>query len=623
MSAVDRRATFAALRACAAPLIASGALDDGDLQLALELGRLGGEARPEVLLAAALVAAAPRAGDAAVDLAKAGGSIAGGLPAPDAWLDAVRTSSLVAPAGSRVAPIVMHGALLCSRRAFEQQRRLAAALVERASVDDAPLAGAPVDRAHLEALLDRYFPAAPGAGPDPQRLAAASGATRAFTVVTGGPGTGKTHTIRATLAVLVELARARGASLRIALAAPTGKAAARITQAIADGLDALPVDPETRAVLAALEARTLHRLLGAPRRATGAIAAGETRLPHDVVVLDEASMADLGTFARLVDALRPDARLVVLGDPRQLASVEAGSVLADLVPGAPSDAARAPALARCVVALSRARRFGADEPVGRIAAAIAEGTSESFARALDVLDEARDAAGPSAALVAGARGGRLDETFLATLAEGYAAYLDVLREGPARGDDEIAHHARVLRAFDAYRVLCVHRAGPAGADAVARAIGARLLDRERARAAGGVDGLWPGKPVMVVRNSYDVGLFNGDVGVVVPREGGLVVAFPGEGEGAVRWFSPERLPAHELALATTVHKAQGSQFDHVALVLPDVVSAVLSREVVYTGVTRARRRVTIAGERAVLRAALDRPTVRASVLRDMLWGTAR
>jgi exodeoxyribonuclease V alpha subunit len=645
VSANDPRGACKVLRERAGVLLDEGLVEDADLRIAAELGRFGGELREDVLLALALVAAAPRRGDVALDLARSVAEPSIGLPPGREWLDAVATSPLVSgPGADAVTPFVLDGALLHSRRAFEQQVRLAAKLRARADAGLADLGGAPVDLEALAEQLRRHFPESRGAALDRQMLAVATGTLRFVSVIAGGPGTGKTFTIRTLLAVLFELAAARGTELRVALTAPTGKAAARITQAIGEELADLRVEDTTRAALASLDARTIHRLLGVDRRAGRPRRATDATLPYDVVVVDEASMVDLTLMCRLLDALHPETRLVLLGDRHQLASVEAGSVLADLVPegtsgltsrwtsgfsgalevalGIPLESDEAASLlGECVVHLERPRRFDASAPVGLLAKGISEGSAQSIERALAVFDESPSPGGPSATLVPHGRAGRLDEPLIARLASGYAPYIDVLEGGPAGRETIEAFHLRVLRALETYRVLCVHRAGPFGAESVARSLGGSLL-RGRRRGSRDVDSDWVGKPVLVVRNSYDTGLFNGDVGVVVARDGGRAVAFTA-GADSVRYVRPERLPPHELALATTVHKAQGSQFDHVALLLPDVLSAILTREVVYTGVTRARESVTVAGDRAILRAALARPTVRASGLATMLWGSSR
>ncbi len=636
MSARAPSDSYAELHLRAAPFRVAGLVDDADLRIAAALGSLGGEERPEVLLLLALVLAAPRRGDVALDLVHLALPEGAEGPQGRTWLDLACSSALVAAPGAEPrTPFVAHGGLLYTRRGFDQQARLAAALHARAASGLADLAGEPVSLDALAATLRRLFPGSGGEPLDRQMLAVATSALRLVTVVTGGPGTGKTYTIRALLAAIVELAADRGVALRVALAAPTGKAAARITQAIGEGLASLDVTKATRSALASLEARTLHRLLGVRRSLA-------TRLPYDVVVVDEASMVDLAMMWRLVDSLRPDARLVLFGDRYQLASVEAGAVLADLVPPAsPRGSPRltegfartleaalgatvgsgegGSALSDCVVHLERPRRFDGGGPVGRLAREIVMGTPESIERALAIVDEATAPAAPSVSIFAHGRSGRLGERAVERLASGYLPYLDLLEGGPSVGEALDAFHARVLAAFDAYRVLCVHRAGPFGAEEVARALGASLLRRQR-RSPERVDDAWLGKPVLIVRNSYDLDLFNGDVGIVVARGGEPVVVFSGGPKGGVRYLRPERLPPHELALAMTVHKAQGSQMDRVALVLPDAPSAVLSREVVYTAVTRARKSVAIAGDRTILRLSLERPTVRASGLADMLWG---
>jgi exodeoxyribonuclease V alpha subunit len=639
--------TLARLRDAARSLEALGLLEPADLAIVGELARLGGERRADVLVALALAVAAPRRGDVALDLGALRALGEPGAPvfeAPEALLGALSGSALVGSPEAPPRPFVLHRGLLYARRYFVHQRRLAEALralaaelapVERSARAPRPL---PAEAAAgsteaVEALLARLFPEQGEGASDRQRLAVALALRKRLTVLSGGPGTGKTFTIRIILAALLEL----GARPRIALSAPTGKAAARITEAIAEGLDALPVTAAVRAEIAALRGQTIHRLLGVDPSSPARFRHGPRRpLPYDVVLVDEASMVDLPLLAKLVAALRPGARLVLLGDRHQLASVQAGSVLADLTATrVPFQPRFSPALAAelaslgsevvgdeavtavedCVVHLDRPRRFAAQGGVGRLAAALADGSGEAIERSLALLEG--EAPGAELRLVPYASG-RLDRAALARLAAGHRAYLACLDAGPRAGEAWTAFHRRVLDAFDAYRVLCVHRVGPFGVEALDHALARHLLRARRSSADPA--SFWLGRPVLVRRNSYDVGRMNGDVGVVVRGEGGAkLVAFADDATSGVAYLPPERLPPHEGALAMTVHKSQGSQFDRVALLLPQSQSPLLTREVVYTAVTRARRGVEVFGDREVLRAALAKTVARASGLRAMLF----
>jgi len=450
-------------------------------------------------------------------------------------------------------PLVWDGRRLYLRRYFDYERRVAADLLARSAAPDAT--GAPDPQA--EARLTEQFA---DAG---QRNAARIALTRRLVLISGGPGTGKTHT----LARIIGLLQAATPSLRIALAAPTGKAAARMSAAL-----------QAAGVVSAGGARTLHRLLGLRGDGRGFLHHRERPLAVDVLVVDEASMIDLSLMAHLLDALPATARLILLGDRDQLAAVEAGAVFADLC--------ASPCLESCVAPLTTSFRFGGASGIGQLADNLRRG----------------DAEGAVAQLQAG--GGDLVwhsqdgiQAAISAARAGYRDYLESVASGSAAD--------RLFECFDRFRVLCAHRQDAARIN--------RALSGEVLRPVAGT-------PIMALRNDALLRVFNGDIGLVLadPADDQLKACFPGEAGNAWRWIPLTRLPEWEPAWAMTVHKAQGSEFAQVLLVLPSAISPVATRELVYTGVTRARQGVALWTGEAVLRAAIERRAERMSGLRERL-----
>ncbi len=588
-----------------------GALSDLDVQFARFVARIANDDVDELVLAAALASRQIDRGHVCADLAELAGRVV--LPADDddpeagppvqapalaRWRRALAASPVTADGG----PLVLDSAgRLYLRRYFELERSLAAGLLRRAT-------GAPtVDDARLRADVARLFPAR--ATVDWQRVAAVTAVLRGLCIVSGGPGTGKTSMVVRLLALL---AGQSPRPLRVGLVAPTGKAAARLQEAIRAARGTLPISDDVRARIPDATA-TIHRLLGVRRDSTACRYGPEHPLPLDLLVVDEASMVDLALMARLVAALPDDARLVLLGDRDQLASVEAGAVLGDVCGPAPGlstiararlasfvDAAvpagrpsRSP-LADCVVLLVESHRFRDASGIGRLATAVNDGARERVASLLD------DPALPDVTR----SDGDTDELVAAALA-GHAAY----RERVAAR----AEPAAVFAAFRAFRMLCAHRRGPRGAETLNACITEALDPRAE---------WYPGRPILVTQNDHALRLFNGDVGIVLPDasdRGRLHVVFEGE-EGRLRRIPPLRLPPHETTYAMTIHKSQGSEFDRVLLVLPSEDSRLLTRELLYTGITRARQAVAVWGDDVVLRAAVERRLTRSSGLRDALWG---
>jgi exodeoxyribonuclease V alpha subunit len=693
-----------------------------DSALATQLHRLDRATPPAVLVAAAVLAHMEGRGHTCLSLAALTqppvgllGWSADQVQAPQgllalwahlpgdvaAWVSALQAAPQVclrhADAPDLGQPLVLGGSaaapLLYLRRYRAYEERVGQQLLQRAQ------STRPVPEALARQWLDRFFgqQTPPSQGPQPgvadedqtdwQKLACAVALRAQLSVITGGPGTGKTYTAARLLAVL--LALHEGPSpLRVALAAPTGKAAARLKQSIDGSLQALKAqaaepagDPAERPVAGALDldtliqrmgpARTLHSLLGARPDTRMFRHHAANPLDVDVLIVDEASMVHLEMMDALLQALPPHARLVLLGDKDQLASVEAGAVLGDvcrdaaqggyhhdslrfaasvagqtLAPRFHASATQAvSALAQQTVMLRKSRRF--DGPIGQLALAVNAGDAEAawacFKTFLDHVASMRapthpERASPTALETAMpllalqpantqvvcdlALGHRVQATGAgrvgAAPGASYADYLQKMRALPDTQDAAVhaAAVVEVLQSFDRFRILCAVHQGDWGTTALNAAVQKALAD------AGWLkpQGEWfAGRPVMVTRNDTQLGVFNGDVGLVLPNTQGVLKAWFLDGQ-QLRSVSVSRLAHAETAFVMTVHKSQGSEFEHTALVLPPGAVDVLSRELVYTGITRARQQFTlIEGQAGLLQAAIARPSVRVSGLRQW-WG---
>ena len=632
----------------------AGVLAAADVHVALRLAALSGEKDPAVLLATALAVRGPRLGHVYVDLATIAEQATvdadepvelSALPWPAArdWTRALSRSVLVAtgedddepalgggappaqplpPGGAPSAqplppggappparprtlgqgsaparPLRLTGTRLYLDRYWREERQVAADL--RAFGERAALG---IDEALLAEGLRRLFPRD---ADDRQRLAGATATRRRLTVVAGGPGTGKTTAVARILALLFEQARAANdPQPLVALAAPTGKAAARLEEAVRAEARSLDVAPPIREQLLELGGSTLHRLLGwKPGSHSRFRHDRSNHLPHDVVVVDETSMVSLSLMARLVEAVRPGARLVLVGDPGQLTSIEAGAVLGDIV-GPAADRSRPASgvvgghIGDGIVVLDRAHRFGSG--IAAVADAVRGGD------AVATLEALRDYPGEVAwipvdvAVAPDALSEVRDQAVAAGKAVATAA---------AAGDS-----AKALQAIGAFRVLCAHRRGDHGAQA--------WRERVESWLAAAIDGFanqgewYVGRPLLMTENDYGLRLYNGDTGVVVAGDDGR----PGAAfERHEQLIGTARLEAVETVYAMTIHKAQGSQFDTAVVLLPPETSPILTRELLYTAVTRARTRLIVAGTEDAIRAAVARPVARASGLRARLW----
>ena len=609
----------------------------------------------------------------------AGGPLATTVALPTtlpAWRAALAASGVVGPAhqpGSH--PLVLDADdRLYLHRYFDLEQRLARRLARCVAqpappVDDAGTSAAADALARAAALLSTLFAAnaaAVGASGDAahllpvdwQQMAAALALRNRLTVISGGPGTGKTTTVANLLACLLTLQPAA----RIVLAAPTGKAAARLAEALRGRAAHLGADLRARLPV---ESFTLHRLLGVrPAGAAGGGGGGGWGdeggdggfvhhaghpLALDVLVVDEASMLDLALATRLLEAVPDSARIILLGDKDQLAAVESGAVFAELsadpslspacraqlgalcgvAPAGiqPAAPVRASALHDSVVWFDRNFRFAADSGIGRLAADTVAGRADA---ALAWLRHGGDA---SVRWLDDSGAAPLPAT-LAAITAGFAPYLAALRQGLA-GPGAVGRLTETFEAFGAFRVLCAVHDGPRGVAAINQAVSRQLQQALHTLPGGGaaVDSRSPwfaGRPVMVLRNDPGLRLFNGDIGITLPAAAGLgdgsadgladsaassalMVYFPAA-NGGFRAVAPVRLPAHQTAFAMTVHKSQGSEFNQVMVLLPARPSRVLTRELLYTAVTRARHQVLLAAGPAVLAAAIGAGTRRHSGL---------
>ncbi len=571
-------------------------------------------------------------------------------------LGELATSALIADGVNGLplsAPLVLDGSRLYLRRYWNHERVVAGAIRQRLALTCAVPES-------LGDELDRLFPATTASASDAPnwpKIACALAARGAFTVITGGPGTGKTTTVVRLLGLLQTLQlREHARPLRIRLAAPTGKAAARLNASIAAQIAQLDVDETTRAAIPA-EVTTLHRLLGA-RPDTRRFRHDHANPLHlDVLVIDEASMIDLEMMSAVLSALPATARLILLGDKDQLSSVEAGAVLGDLCRraqkghyGEPTASwlqattgddiraftrSDARPLDQQIAMLRHSHRFDDSSGIGQLARAVNVGdhhASHALLRKprVDLAWTASASHAPLADItIDGNRAhfaGRADDASPC----GYRHYLELLRQQRPKLAAGIAAHEQwarnVLEAFHRFQLLCALRHGPYGVD------GLNQLIAQALHARGLIDtgtGWYEGRPVMLTRNDYSLGLANGDVGIClrVPDEHGqlrLTVAFFADADAGsatgtrVRQVLPSRLGDVVTVYAMTVHKSQGSEFEHTALVLPAEASQVLTRELLYTGITRAREWFTLVGSAAIIDGAIDRRTQRHSGLDERL-----
>ncbi|MFN2366887.1 MAG: exodeoxyribonuclease V subunit alpha [Desulfurivibrionaceae bacterium] len=554
------------------------------------ISRLSHTTNSDIFLAAALASKATRDGHACLNLSVwAGREVAaadGGCyrcPELPDWLESLAACPTVGD-GSVATPLVLEDDRLYLHRYWEYESDVACFIDERSRE-----ANAEVAMPALAENVARLFPD-PVAGCDWQRLAALAVVLRTFVVITGGPGTGKTTTVAKIIALLLEQSGG-DAKLRIALAAPTGKAVMRLQAVMAALRKNLSCAESVKERIPA-KVFTLHRLLGPRRDSPFFIHDENNRLPYDLVVVDEASMVDLPLMAKLVRALRADTRLVLLGDRNQLASVEPGAVLGDICQREVlpefseeflklaasltevSDLVTGGGWGDSLVELRVSHRFGMESGIGMLGRAINRGDTDA---ALGAFRDER-----YSDIVWREVGS--ERELQRMLAERFAAF--------PPGWFGVEEPERAVRALGRSQVLCAVRHGGFGVNGVNLYI-EKILAEEWPATVGAM--AYRGRPVMIVENNYDVKLFNGDTGLVLadPDNGEALCGFFPDGDGWVRKIPLAMLPAHETAYAMTVHKSQGSEFDEVVVILPDRRSPVLTRELLYTALTRARQRVEV------------------------------
>ena len=463
-------------------------------------------------------------------------------------------------------PLVVEGSHLYLNRYWRYEARLVSNVLQR--LDHR------FDAAGLEELLDKYFPQEAGSTEiDWQREAAKSASQQSFTIITGGPGTGKTTTVLKILALLQEL---NDSHLVISLAAPTGKAAMRLQQSLSDGKLGLNISDQNLLDSIPDDVSTLHRLLGPINQSTQFRHSRDKPLSCDLLVVDESSMIDLAMMSKLIESLHPTARLILLGDKDQLASVESGAVLNDLCLGFSDHR----------VELKKTWRFSG--PIKEFAWAInTQQASHAYSLLTDV--ETND----QLCLIT--------ENFLEHIYQQYITYVKQIRSD---NDPALA-----MAAFTKFQVLAAVRQGEYGVEGINRNLEKRLQSGQMQTQLP----WYHGKPVMITRNDPSLGLFNGDIGICLKdSEGSQLKVWFEASNGNFRAIIPARLPEHETVFAMTIHKSQGSEFERVMLVLPDKPMPILSRELLYTGVTRAKKQVDIAASEAVFNSTVNQQVIRNS-----------
>lgn len=593
------------------------------------VSRLSGDRSPELLIAAMLTSNQISNGNICVDIPSIAGKflddVLGGqtglkLPPAKSWISSLRKNRAIGRPGDFNPLILDDAGRLYLYRYWQYEKRLAGMVRSRVVENFMD-----IDVALLADGLGRFFPASEQRGTDWQKIAAITAVFKKFCIISGGPGTGKTYTVAKILALCIEQALKKYRRLEIALTAPTGKAAARLKSAIRDALENLNVSNAVKELIPE-ETFTIHRLLrtvpGSPYFRYNL----ENPLPFDIVVVDESSMADLALLTKLSLSVPEGSRLIFLGDKDQLASVEAGAVLGDICDTGRehcysanfienvrkitgeiliNDKKAAPAtpVADSIIILRKSYRFGADTGIGEFSRAVRDGDAEA---AISILNDKRY---KDISLVSKGREQNFAKAISQRAALGYSDFLKAKTPGPA------------FDYFNRFKILCALRYGPYGSVNVNDVIMQALKER---RIVDPGERWYSGQPIIVNRNDYNLKLYNGDTGIILPdlESDGSYRAYFQSAEGPLRKILPVKLPEHENVYAMTVHKSQGSEYDHIVIILPDKPVPVLTKELLYTAVTRARGSVEIWAGVDVLAWTIRNPIKRVSGLRDELWGQA-
>ena len=671
------------------PFFQAGILSNTDVMVMGQLSRMVGETAHEVLLACALAIRAPHHGHICVNLTKVQAeleiekadeqedetntdtAIELAWPGAQTWHQQLAASPLVRMATDTDAkkPFVLDGTYIYTERYWNHQKELADALISRANAQTFKVHDAKLFQRCLTELFrpPPHIEYKAPTGINRQFLSVAMSALRPLTVVSGGPGMGKTWTVRNVLAMLYMQREAqrsdREPALKVGLAAPSGKAAARMRESILKDFDEFEANLRNAAqdesladnivhfLKETIQASTIHRLLGYQGRTpTRFKHNSDNPLPYDVVVIDESSMVDLAMMTRILNATAPETKLILLGDKHQLASVEAGTVLADIcgpiteenmsmnqsavdaiealcgLPAANTlTIAETQPISNCIVQYNKNYRFDEESGIGTFAKRclalehlkpdasqaeikkLLQNVSNTFNETFEANDLDFQKHNNE---------GRLSDTTKETIGNGFKEYIRMLLEDAEQYSDSVEFHEKVLKQFDTFRLLTPHRKGTMGVEGLNTEVESLLNEVVKAEKFTTKSKFYVGRPILIRENDYSQKLFNGDVGLVIsPKK----VAFP-DAEKRVRYVTTARLPKHQTVYAMTIHSSQGSEFSHAMVVLPAKRSKVVSRELIYTGVTRGKDKMTMVGTIDLLEKALEAKPPRASGLKKILWG---